>query len=181
VMAAFARRSLAGALGTPVKRLVLLGTSHAIQRGESGRPSDLEARLEIVCRDFAVRALGEEMNREVLAKGNTPETVGERVARRLGLAHIYCDPTEAERMSMGTTTVPKIHAQAWRLDWSDEETARQLATHNDLVEGYWFGRIRELDLWPMLFMCGAEHVSSFSRRASQQGHEVVIADKDWGA
>ncbi len=164
-----------------MRKVILLGTGHRIQVGKQDTIRAFEARLHALCNDYAVRAIGEEMSCDLLARDHTPETVAHRVATKLGIPHRYCDPPLSERLRLGTTTVNGIDVEAEQLGWSDEEIAKRLAAHFVIVETYWLDEIADLNVWPMLFVCGANHVATFSRRALQRGHEVVVTDKDWGA
>jgi hypothetical protein len=137
--------------------------------------------LAAVCDKFAIRAVAEELDQKLLASLRVAETPARRIATRLGLPHTYCDPSRAERLKLGTTTEGEIRFEAKEQGWTDAETNERLAAHSAIREKVWLERIIKLDTWPVLLVCGADHVPTFSRRAAEQGCKVALADADWGA
>jgi hypothetical protein len=164
-----------------MKAVVLVGTAHTIQLGQLGDIKAFEERLLALCNEFEVLAIGEEMSTDVLASRGVSETIGARVARKLGLPHIYCDPSPAERKRLDITSVQDIQLQAFHEMWTDQQKRDRLAEHFATVERYWLDRLRDTNKWPALYVCGANHVDSFGRLLEASGHRAPIADADWGA
>jgi hypothetical protein len=62
---------------------------------------------------------------------------------------------------------------------SELEIPKQLQASHDRREQYWLDRILELDCWPVLFICGADHVDSFGAKARGCGLSVKVLISDW--
>lgn len=160
--------------------LFVLGTSHRIQLDEQGCGPEFEAHLTEICNRHSIRLIGEEMSREVLAIDNTPASVAERVARRLAIGHAYCDPVRARRRALGTTSVQEIRGDVVRRRGTLDDLKTALDRHFAIVENEWLAAVTAVNIWPVLFICGANHVLSFSARVREAGHQVVVTDSDWG-
>jgi len=46
-------------------------------------------------------------------------------------------------------------------------------------EHYWLDRLFELACWPVLFVCGANHVDTFTAKAKARGRTVSVLHHDW--
>ncbi len=48
-----------------------------------------------------------------------------------------------------------------------------------LREGWWFDGVMELDTWPLLFVCGANHAEPFCGRLQTFGIEAAVLVENW--
>ena len=86
-----------------------------------------------------------------------------RVAVHLSLRHRYCDPNSNER-------------NEHKIDCEDHQKR----------ERYWLKQLlrapkpgeREIE-WPVLFICGADHVESFSTLLKEGGYRIERINDDW--
>lgn len=63
--------------------------------------------------------------------------------------------------------------------WPEEKKAK-LEWEEDLKrEPSWLCNILELNIWPLLFICGSKHVESFSKLLSASSFIVHIVNKNW--
>jgi len=69
--------------------------------------------------------------------------------------HIFCDPDAAER------------------------EAKKLNTP-DLRESFWLDRLLKSGASSLLFVCGDEHLKSFSKKLNAAGFESSILSENWG-
>jgi hypothetical protein len=46
-------------------------------------------------------------------------------------------------------------------------------------ERYWLDEILSLDVWPLLFVCGANHVHPFRTSLQAEGIDFDVAADDW--
>ena len=164
-----------------MESVVLMGTAHRIQLGLAGDVESFEKRLTALCQTFKVRAIGEEMSTAALAAQDVARTIGAKVAQNLNLPHIYCDLPLLERRRLGISTVQEIQHQAHVDMWSKDQLADRLSEHFASVERYWLEQLRQLNTWPVLYVCGANHVASFAQVLQNDGFVCSIAETDWGA
>jgi hypothetical protein len=50
---------------------------------------------------------------------------------------------------------------------------------HDIRERYWRDAVLTLDTWPLVFICGANHVEFFSEQLRSSGVRVLVAFEDW--
>ncbi len=105
-------------------------------------------------------------------------TVSE-IAEELGLPHAYCDPDENERRSNGILGQQDLLWHQWFYDLSDEEAEILKSEHDRKRERIWLEKLIEVFVDPMLFICGIQHLDSFSLLLKKNGYECNILEKKW--
>ena len=156
---------------------VLVGTSHTLQRTSM----ELRTFLEDLCREHKVRAVAEEMSEEALSQHGGAASIPMEVARALAITHRLCDPNNAERAKLGILQEADMRARAFPSSLPESEVAARLADSNARREKYWLGQLRGLDLWPVLFVCGADHVATFCRLLKHEGIATHVVAEDWAS
>ena len=111
-----------------------------------------------VVRTHAVVTVAEEMSVEAL-RGR--HTVGREVAKEAKLSHLFFDPTVSERKALGIS--------------------RDDAFSGMLREGEWLRRLKDHSKYPVLFVCGANHVNSFARLCLNEKLTPTILNDDFEA
>jgi peptide subunit release factor 1 (eRF1) len=141
-------------------KLFLIGTSHTLQKGLIGAPEGCYAEFKGIVRQVAqnnlVKTIGEEMSKELLI--NTV-SLCEEVAKELDILHIFCDPNKSERKSLD---LPESDCPT---TWSPRENE-------------WLNRLNSAQ-FPILFVCGANHVDSFAQKCDDKGIAVAVLERDW--
>ena len=107
------------------------------------------------------KVLAEESNEDVLSKFSATQSVASTVASEIGIKHLFCEPSIAERQRLGITTTGSP---------ADFEKREQ----------YWLGRLKRIEEAPILFVLGADHVASFSELAKTSGLPVEVAEEYYG-
>jgi hypothetical protein len=140
-----------------MKKLYLIGTAHTLQKGMKNAPPDcyeeFKKLLYSTNEKYMIKIIAEEMSEEVL--GSTLISLCKDVATKLGISHVFCDPNREERKALPTSMT--------------EFDARELE---------WLNRLNQYE-FPVLFVCGAKHVCSFTKKCSDSGISVKILEKDW--
>lgn len=159
--------------------IVVVGTSHSIQTANL----ELKAFLESICKEFKICAIAEEMNEEALAERGCAESIPMQVANALRLPHRFCDPNRKERARLDIRQENDFRVQAWlsQSQSSESEIAARVAESHAKRERYWLEQLRTLNLWPVLFVCGADHVRTFCQLLKQQGISAQIGAEDWAS
>ena len=77
------------------------------------------------------------------------------------------------------TKADHVRVRAHFRDYSQQEIRQQIQASYDRREQYWLDRILELDCWPVLFICGANHVESFGSKLRASGLSAKVLISDW--
>ena len=156
----------------PLAVVIIVGTSHPLQMASQ----ELKATLQDLCCRFSVSAIGEEMSDDATQEYSSVVSVPVQVAKALRLPHRYCDPGRTERARLGIRQDNDICAQ---LSLSEDEIDTQLKESRAKRESYWLDQLLDLNIWPVLFVCGADHVDSFRRLLQREDIDVHVAAADW--
>lgn len=153
------------------REVFIFGTSHKLQCGaqECGvdRTSLLEEEIRRIVSEYGIRRIAEEMSDDGLrriAGDNTPGTVCQRIAGDTVPVH-FVDLGEEERACLSLSN-DDIDAFAlndfFSKDNSEPTKARDALTHlcDEVRERVWVARVLAHDKWPVLFVCGADHVDA---------------------
>ena len=143
-----------------MKSIFILGTFHSLQRGLKDAPEGTYGEFQRMVRHAAqhhsVRTIGEEMS--VMALGETV-SLPKKIAAELDVSHKFCDPDKNERLSLGLPVVDCPSTWAGR-------------------EAEWLNRLQFVE-FPVLFICGAEHVDSFEKKCAAHGIVATVLERDW--
>lgn len=176
------------------RRVFLIGTSHAYQFGEGVTFGDTTCTPEIATqfRQYlayvhnlhGTRAFAEEMNLEGLAEMKQAASLPKLVADELSILHRYCDPTNQERAQLGIRQDNDIRAEHMFDEWTQEQIeadvlARGSVPSDRIREQFWLQRSQGLHVWPLLFICGANHFTSFAALLRSACIDVVEVHPDW--
>jgi hypothetical protein len=139
-------------------RVLIIGTSHKqyqLRPLEASRKGsdDFKNFLADCITNHVPAGLAEEMSEEA-QKGRT--TVLAELAEEHALPHCLCDPNFAERDALKTL--------------NDNDGRR---------EDEWLRRILAFDHFPLMFVCGADHVNSFKKRCEMQTIKAEIVCDDF--
>ncbi len=144
-----------------------VGTDHELQH--TGKPSqapvetankardDLKAHLRQLAEEIRPTVIAEEFSPDVLNILNAASNV-KAVADQLCIEHRFCDPSIAERARVGLP----LHGTE---DCDPGERRR----FDAIREAYRLEALTDVLDRTVLFVCGADHVSSFSRLRHERG------------
>lgn len=168
--------------------VVLIGTDHKFQRPGNGPHlkgvAEFRHTLHNLCHQHKIIAIAEEMSLYALQEKGVSESVAQRLCAEQGLPHQFSDPSPEERWKLGIRQDNDIRAEHLSDGWTDEQVkvdvlARGRAVSDLIREQYWWRRIQDLDTWPLLFICGAKHFTSFASLLRCAGVSVVEVCQDW--
>ncbi len=166
-----------------IKLVVLIGTSHEYQGWHGGNELNPSAHLKTLllrlCAQYRTAAIAEEMTVEALGENGVLKSVAQVVADELGIAHQFSDPPQSMRQKLGVRQENAIRAFGFFQNRTEAQIQSDLRESHAVREQYWLGQLRSLDLWPVVFICGAEHTEPFARLLRAEGLEVIIAFPDW--
>lgn len=151
-----------------MKKAVLVGTSHSIQRNDS----EFKSYIEELCNEHNICAIAEEIDNECTS-------IASGVAKQLDIAYKIIEPTPEESIGLCIEQPKKIEYDLMSKydlsDWPQYPSAGNLPSivYNDYYERLqftyrkreydWLVRIQSLNIWPVLIICGKDHVEPFSK------------------
>jgi len=140
----------------------LVGVNHRIQYTNSGCGSEwrdeiqaLEDYLVSKANELKIELLAEEFNQALMERNHAIGCTVRDAARRCGRKHLFCEPTMLERDSLGIDTPDKR-------------------------ENIWLERLKDSQVFSILFVCGDDHLKSVSEKLNAQGVETSILSEEWG-
>jgi len=165
-----------------------VGTSHPIQRGNQ-RKTDFKAYIESLVSTYSPLAIAEEIN-------DNQVTIAQSIANTIKIPHEIIEPTPQERSDLGIETRSAImHDILFDYDeiddWPDEPSPDNLPVnaYNEYFtriqkayrerEQEWLVRLRKLNTWPVIVICGSSHHQPFTDLLSTDGFKVVDACENW--
>ncbi len=163
--------------------VLLIGTSHDYQRILGGTrdtgPEQFRAVITEVAVQHGVRAIAEEMSPEALVAYKATDSIGRQVAAALGIAHRFCDPASAERQALGYREDDDIRMAGFFAGRDHEAIEADVRASYAIRERRWLEHLLELDLWPVVFICGANHAESFEEILHQHAIRVTVLFTKW--
>ena len=181
--------------------VLLIGTSHLFQTRSSNTtlaiPELFKSFVLNSATEYHVRLVAEETNRDVLCIDEVPLTICDEVAaQKTHERCLYLDPTSVERKLLGIENIDHVRSQighdvfmqAARGTCHEDirvEVARRTALDPRVRENHekreheWLRRLKAKNESPVLLICGADHVHSFSDLAKRSGLSVTVLNSDW--
>jgi hypothetical protein len=162
-----------------MKSVVLIGTSHKYQL--PGNPTEQEFRecLAQICEAFEVQAVAEEMSVEALAQKRASQSLCEQIANAKGIGHRYCDPNNEQRQTLHIRQEQDIRFEAFLNDWDNDRLEQEIRAAHAIREHHWLDKLLDLNCWPVLFVCGANHLKSFCGVLDANGLRAHVVTWDW--
>ena len=146
------------------KKIFLVGVDHKIQYNNAndgpkwrGDVRKFEDYLVSHCQNHAVDLLAEEFSEEAVHINNATGCTVRDAARRLNRPHIFCDPDTPQRKERGIT--------------KHDHNRREM---------FWLERLNGTTGQRVLFICGDDHVDSFSHKLQAAGFEAQVLSRGWG-
>ena len=97
------------------------------------------------------------------------------------MPHRFCDPNREERARLDIRQENDIRLQDWlsKSKLTEAEFLSRVMESYTRRERYWVEQLNDFNVWSVLFVCGADHVTSFRQLLEQRGIAVHIAAEDW--
>jgi hypothetical protein len=165
----------------------ILGTSHIYQRAdkscEPGAIVAFLAYLQSLLNAHGIKAIGEEASASANADWNITDTIPAKFASRHRIHHRYCDPCPKVAQALAIVPDFLVRNQARINNLSADQLELSLWKEDLKREPYWLTKIqewdKEQDVWPLLFICGSSHVTSFGQLLTTVANAVHVAHPNW--
>lgn len=164
--------------------ILVLGTDHRFQTKSSEFSNGDHEAFDKFVRKLVVRhgvlAIAEELSPQALSEAGVEHSVPEHIARSLGKVHRYCDPDKGERRALGIRNEADIRGlELPRRQLSEVEVQEKVGLSHRLRGEFWLRELLNLNIWPTIFVCGANHTESFTNVLSSGGLSSEIVARDW--
>ena len=166
--------------------VVLVRTNHKYQWADRCLPTEEIIKfhdfLVLLAQKHRVNAIAEEMSIEALRNNDQIESIPFQVAQALNITHQYSDPETAEQSKLGIMNegVVKYYGK-YRNGWSRQEIESRIEIEYRKREAVWLSKIKSLDKWPLLFICGSQHIIPFRDLLCKKGYIVHVEIENWGS
>lgn len=163
-------------------QVIIIGTGHRLQAGHKEHSAEsqlaFQKLVEAVAKKHRVKFIAEEMTEDILDAFGVSETIAKRVATRKKLGHAYIDLTSEERHSLKTDRVSlyEIRSEA---KLSDTQFAALERLVGELRECAWVVRVLSENVWPTLFICGANHATRVADLFDRVGKLALLEERDY--
>lgn len=148
--------------------LYLIGVHHQLQSNSDHDFASLRRYfiqyLSQIVSGLKVQLIAEENSSEAL--GGFSSTLAE-LAQQLNVEHRYCDPNSLERKEAGIMR---------RDEYNSPEDKRAADIKREKI---WLSRIDPNKAQNVLFICGANHVTSFILLLRQNNWDVKLLSEHW--
>lgn len=136
--------------------IYLLGVDHQVQHQKQTQVSMVFAiYLSKKVKELNIKFIGEEWFEDLLKENGVTTTVTQDVAHKYIIEHRFCDPNRDERRDI-----------RW-LSKSDDH----------LRENFWLKKIKDKTGENIIFVCGADHLNSFSTLLKNSGFNCEALPK----
>ncbi|EKO3425079.1 hypothetical protein KW460_05150 [Vibrio fluvialis] len=155
-----------------MNKVVIIGTSHSIQWDLERK--DFSDYVVTIIKEHCIAAIAEEIDEK--------PSVLQRVAIEMGLSYLNIEPNAEERADLGIYSNLSMIEYEIFMEFDDHESPEALKeTECRKQAGYrlreqeWFNRIKVLNVYPLLVVCGANHVDPFKALLQEKDYIVQVA------
>jgi hypothetical protein len=163
----------------------IIGTSHQFQVPKPDTPprqvDAFRRLLQDAVRTHGIHVIAEEMNLEKLSNMRAGVTTCKEIADIIILAHCYCEPDKKTQDVLGIITIDQSVYASNRFfqNIPNEQIDAELRVSDEKREKEWLKKLRELNLTPVLFICGSNHVQRFADLVRHNGFSAFVLHRDW--
>lgn len=154
-------------------------------------PKDREAfqrYLKEMAESVKAAVIAEELSESRVQEcGDKARSVAHWTADKLGIAHRFCDPDPAERRVLGLRCDRELNEYAEQLANKTGGDFKAIHAHEvrrgfPIRETFWLARLAQFcpNDRSILFLCGADHIDSFTKLLHFSGVDFKVLCRDWG-
>lgn len=165
--------------------IFLFGTDHKYQCG--GRDCTFDqaqafaTQVRIACCNHNIHRIAEEMTVDGRKNYQVEETIAQCIARDLDVYHHEVDLSMCERNALSITDSAVLSARSTfrSRDGGGRLRAKFDALSDEVRERVWAARIMNNNVWPVLFILGADHVTTFRAVWRRLGGSVIVVCENY--
>jgi hypothetical protein len=165
------------------KSVLVLGTDHRYQRRDKALDETQHVAfaqlLTEICRAHCIKVIAEENNADAMAEDEIEESAPQQIARTLDLIHRHCDPDLKTRARLGIQQENQIRVSQLPKRLAENVIQEKLRASQRARELYWVEELLQLNVWPVLFICGADHSIPLLALLKSKGIQPLLIAADW--
>ncbi len=165
--------------------IYIIGTDHRYQRMSSEfTAAQHRGFFKIISNTvdmYSIQIISEENNNEALVEHDTPKSSIQLVAEKMNKQHIFTEANREYRAKNGMDQENNIRISGLINNLSEEDIAASIEKSYREREQYWLKIILEVNVWPVLHICGANHADEFTKLVHTRGLNAVLLHADWGS
>jgi hypothetical protein len=173
------------------KNLYIIGTSHHYQFGagagfgdEYCSRTDENAFIEMlsnVVRKTNSNAIAEELNPQAVIDIPSSTPIIKNLTKQLGISHSYCDPDRNQRFELEIKDENEIRISLDLLSGHDTKIQELVNESYQRREDEWLKRLCKISASDIIFVCGANHINTFTPKAIKAGFLAKVVYDCWQA
>lgn len=165
------------------KTLYIVGTDHKYQNRSDEFTDDQHAGFERyisqIITESEIALLAEENNEQAVLERGLAESSIQKLSRAHQIQHLFCELDRKTRAENGMEQENGIRLSGFFNNWTPEGIESKIQESYRNREAYWLKLIVERDVWPALFICGANHALPFQELVSKNHIIPVLLSQDW--
>ena len=174
-----------------MRKVILIGTKHSIQRDDISE-NEFELTIKELIKKFEIKAIGEEIDDKCVSVAN-------KIATEEKISYKVIEPTPSEKENL---KIEELHFIDYRIKEKYEELEdfpsnlinsgkefdfKIRKEYISLIEDTyrqreqeWKKRIEQLNIYPILVICGSCHFKEFSKLLKESAFEVIEENERYG-
>jgi len=165
------------------KKIIIVGTSHALQCGKEKHHTkeqieDFKLFVRNLIEKENIKCIAEEMNDTGLSEYEVKNTIPFKIADELSILHRYIDLKEEQLVDLCICRDQIDMYADIIINRSIFQELRDLLTDkllHPIRERFWLARILNINKWPTLLICGADHGDNMRDLINSIGYGPVLS------
>lgn len=162
--------------------VIIIGTNHLIQTGDARytpkQHAEFSSILRKTIRKYRIKLIAEEMSEDALADYGVTETLAKGIANSKEISHAYIDLAAPERSSLRIDRL-NLHQMAQRSRLTPAQWCTLEILAGQARETIWLMRILQMNKWPVLLICGANHGNRMKYLFNSLGKLCILEINDY--
>ena len=165
------------------KLLYIIGTDHKYQH-RSSKLTDIqhegfEMHIGQIVVERKIALLAEENNEQAVQENGLAKSSIQNLAEIFSIPHLFCEMDRESRAENGMEQEKGIRISGFMKNLTEDEIERKIQESYRNREAHWIKCILERDIWPTLFICGANHAIPFQELVLRSHVSPLLLSKDW--
>lgn len=168
--------------------IYILGTDHSNQYIDINghfEKSEMYVKVLEMLEVNKIEVIAEELSEDAISLHNKKDSLLRSLACKYNIPHLFVDMTEAQRVALGYNRMKEEYIKD-RIDKNSElkrgnfsiSSRREYQELQEFIfpirENFWYEMLNDVLDKNILFVCGSDHIKSFSKLLKLKGHEVTI-------
>lgn len=119
---------------------------------------------------------------ETIKRWVKDKSIPQEVAKELPCKYLFCDPDSKQRDLLGIEDADRLDLDCFFEGITSDEAERRKNESWTKRESYWLEQLQKEvseSEYPVLLICGAKHVDTFSKLLEENDFNVTCICKDW--